>query len=639
MAPSDLAGLWFEFEVKRPAPNGETVTESQRSIIFDRLTPESRIGRGQAQLADKPFRTGDLIISGGIALAGFVRSPIALVDAEAEGLLASRKTLSDRLSGSTARFSSVADEGAAIARVWHQLSESLASANCPPSDHVRIYYDRPRYVVYTSQVEFAPDAAPRLVRTLDILEHRLAVWVDGDDRGLAEEFVFQQGIADTLAETWLIGTSRRTISAQTVLAEAFAGGIELLVLTPGDVARVDPLPLSDAAKTYLRRDLNGGNIVIVPSRSPEPDDRRIAWWRYDPKDGSILGIGELGKGSAFMEYVEPLTLTGALLGLPAALVITAGICGGFTVYHGQGADYFANCMNVAIMTEILSIMTIALTAAMGGGILATVGLMFYAGLGLATYGLLTENTLVRDVGIGLALTPVLTPIGVAFGRHVLTPVARELVEQVRTIRMALGRAPLEAAVPAVAVAGRGFVNGVEPAGETVFMNAGGRSFHSRRPPINFRGQGQPSVPLDEALTRSLGREQAQQVEEIADELLYRWSRLPKQRKEIQALEYELDKVLRDLPRSLQKRVNQKIYLAMNNKQTYRGLDLESLVPIRRPNQTIEEWIGVGRLSDEARQTARQGAYRDPTSWRTNQATPDVPPLPPTRSSSERVFGD
>lgn len=37
-------------------------------------------------------------------------------------------------------------------------------------------------------------------------------------------------------------------------------------------------------------------------------------------------------------------ITGALLGLPTALVITAGICGSFTVYHGQGVDYYANCI-------------------------------------------------------------------------------------------------------------------------------------------------------------------------------------------------------------------------------------------------------------------------------------------------------
>ena len=45
---------------------------------------------------------------------------------------------------------------------------------------------------------------------------------------------------------------------------------------------------------------------------------------YDPRDGSVIGVGDTGKGAATDEYFGTLTLSGLLATFPLAMAVTAG---------------------------------------------------------------------------------------------------------------------------------------------------------------------------------------------------------------------------------------------------------------------------------------------------------------------------
>jgi hypothetical protein len=80
------------------------------------------------------------------------------------------------------------------------------------------------------------------------------------------------------------------------------------VLVPKRTADLSALGLDAAGQFFLRRDLESGYAVVIPTRVPEGAGRG-AWWRVHPETGETLGMTGDGYGQEMAEYITDMVLT------------------------------------------------------------------------------------------------------------------------------------------------------------------------------------------------------------------------------------------------------------------------------------------------------------------------------------------
>lgn len=128
----------------------------------------------------------------------------------------------------------------------------------------------------------------------------------------AGRYAFKRGVLLTRMEALVL--SMRTVKSPYQVpvvsnaAETFAAaakqGIGAVALDGGNgqLDRLAALPLPPAVKVEIAGELGRGQVVVVP-RNPvsQGDASLLAWWRLDPKTGSVLGMGPGGRGQAVTE--------------------------------------------------------------------------------------------------------------------------------------------------------------------------------------------------------------------------------------------------------------------------------------------------------------------------------------------------
>lgn len=123
----------------------------------------------------------------------------------------------------------------------------------------------------------------------------------------------EQGVWETVIESAPFDTadSNAALDTWSAFDDARSSTTKIAVLTQEDATNVDEMPLSDSARSNIRRDLETGRVVVFPLSFDDQNPQQFAWWSIDPVTGSTLGKNELGEGATATEYKVLLILIGA----------------------------------------------------------------------------------------------------------------------------------------------------------------------------------------------------------------------------------------------------------------------------------------------------------------------------------------
>jgi len=73
-------------------------------------------------------------------------------------------------------------------------------------------------------------------------------------------------------------------------------------LFPSDVGAIDQIPSSDQARARMRRELDGGRVLLLPMQRLDEFSPMAAWWVVDPDHGVIRDQLENGRHGQAAEY-------------------------------------------------------------------------------------------------------------------------------------------------------------------------------------------------------------------------------------------------------------------------------------------------------------------------------------------------
>jgi hypothetical protein len=105
------------------------------------------------------------------------------------------------------------------------------------------------------------------------------------------------------------GPASFSTSAASVLRAASETGVPVVLLKPGAVGlkTLTETSMPDSVKAELSATLAAGNDLVVPTKPIVLDGReQLAWWRFDPTSGEVIGVMPGGRGQAMEEYVWPI---------------------------------------------------------------------------------------------------------------------------------------------------------------------------------------------------------------------------------------------------------------------------------------------------------------------------------------------
>jgi hypothetical protein len=291
-----LIAEWIEYEVHTP---GQPVQRIRRQI-FDSLGPADRLHKktGEDTLTEAARLDRGLILIGKTEILPQVCqvSPEFVSRVLTKNLLVNRDLLfafsGPRERGSEKRLNDLAQK---IQPVPMQLY-GLAMA--------RSQWSRVRNDVFLDQVNILShhaygrqDSKKRLLycEGFDIVTNGVAV------RAASAANPFQirlsQGVADTNAEAVLMSGCAKVENTAAIFATGSGERARWLTIRNSQSAAWQKMPLPKDVRARIEQDLESGYVVMVPEQPVPVEDRSVTgWWRIDPKNGQVLGIGERGWG-------------------------------------------------------------------------------------------------------------------------------------------------------------------------------------------------------------------------------------------------------------------------------------------------------------------------------------------------------
>jgi hypothetical protein len=97
-----------------------------------------------------------------------------------------------------------------------------------------------------------------------------------------------------------------------VFAAARKQGVPVVLLRPGaaGLKKLSETLVPESVKAELSATLATGDDVVVPVR-PVPLDggQQVAWWRFEPASGQLIGVMPGGRGQALGEYTEAAVIS------------------------------------------------------------------------------------------------------------------------------------------------------------------------------------------------------------------------------------------------------------------------------------------------------------------------------------------
>ncbi len=143
-------------------------------------------------------------------------------------------------------------------------------------------------------------------RSVDVVVNEKRVLVRGKDNELRfnPEQAVAIGVWETMIETMAhdnFGPGNVENNTFAVFEAAKQQGIKARVIGPYSKP-ANLVKLNGDALAYLKRDLESGHAVVIPTQMPS-GLALTGWWRVDPVTGATLGMMSDGRGSDVMEYL------------------------------------------------------------------------------------------------------------------------------------------------------------------------------------------------------------------------------------------------------------------------------------------------------------------------------------------------
>ena len=169
---------------------------------------------------------------------------------------------------------------------------------------VRAYFDRPRITIASSSYS-GTDSSFSIA--LDLQRDQMRVEPFPGQNSLALSlFNILYGITEGEIEGGVlqVESSGQQLSTSSIFEAAIIQNIELVSLTPEDVAKVANLTISAQAKARITAALEQGKSIIVPTASVTISGvQTIGWYELDPTTGEMLAMLEDGTHGADIEFV------------------------------------------------------------------------------------------------------------------------------------------------------------------------------------------------------------------------------------------------------------------------------------------------------------------------------------------------
>ncbi|MEM9249541.1 MAG: PAN domain-containing protein [Pseudomonadota bacterium] len=226
---------------------------------------------------------------------------------------------------------------------------------------------------------------------LAVFEHLDIVAADVDvrwsDAVLPVRARIEQGVADAMAETLALTAVAPRAEVTTSLPTTAHDLVTVTRLADlGALSGISP-----AARHHMSKDIAQGNVLFLP---PVAHDKRVRWWRVDPKTGSTVAMLDTGTGATFLERLVMNAVVGAVISgvlceaFEAWAVSDARDRCGFSPTGSHSQDAHARCLWEAFVGGVLSagvfvagVAALRIVGLVGKGLLAAqaMGGRFWAG--------------------------------------------------------------------------------------------------------------------------------------------------------------------------------------------------------------------------------------------------------------------
>jgi hypothetical protein len=289
-----LTAEWIEYETRVPGQPPQTV----RRQVFDLLGPAAR--RSDHLQASAPVESQRLqrafLLAGAseVLLLGSALSTEFVDYRAAESLTANRKPLVNLVRKGDA--------------VTVKDSEALTPLPSPLLALAQARFALGRETVYldstnilTRHLTLIPKPGGGIAgsQVIDIVRNDVAVVADS--RRPAFDVRVRQGVIDTNVEALMLPSSGRSgMSAGEASRRAVRDGKWLLLSRESLSVATSGLPADLVARASV--DVSGGQFVVVPRMAKRGPTDAWCWWRIDARSGTTLGMDELGRGGADVEY-------------------------------------------------------------------------------------------------------------------------------------------------------------------------------------------------------------------------------------------------------------------------------------------------------------------------------------------------
>ncbi len=365
-----IVGEWAEYELTSPGAAGAspTVRNFRRDIIapsvvhsWSASTPDNpqttptKVGKDA--LRERLFWSAELLpVPGAIAV-------------DYPGYLALKSFSENRASVDTLAKTAfgVSDSGnpasppsrvpvttLLLAEGATQLTNNLVRTRFP---NLRSYFGQPGLIAYENARD---DKSNRFKRGYDIVAFPPRVVGNtasaaGEIRHDASSLHLLEGVLATRLEWALVantseGSTMETPSfnATRVFAGAKERGVPVVVLRPGadGFKKLAGTSVPESAKAELSATLATGDDVVVPVRPVLLDGRQqVAWWRFEPGSGQVIGVMPGGRGQDVTEETEF-----------AVMAVTEVECIKDYACSGQGVNEFKDLVYCSSSVAALGIL-------------------------------------------------------------------------------------------------------------------------------------------------------------------------------------------------------------------------------------------------------------------------------------------
>ena len=226
--------------------------------------------------------------------------------------------------------STVAKVSALIAFARAELANFAVGSDRETADLARgyssaAYFNAPRITAFSGKVVTTGDHSD-ISYSFDLVCDSIRILAaPGQNAQAALGLAAIRGLFDSFLEAGSVPVAPGgvNLSSALLVQQSVQQGIPLVTIGPGNLSQLQSLDLPADATARITADVQGGLMVLVPSRALTIDGApRAAWLAGDPTTGEIISKGQDG-GHIGLEYVSLATIITTVV-ISAALNVAFG---------------------------------------------------------------------------------------------------------------------------------------------------------------------------------------------------------------------------------------------------------------------------------------------------------------------------